>query len=86
MAGISYWIILGLVSIALLMVYWRKRNAVWGGLTAGVIVGLIIAIIYFIKGSGFIWVIIGKSAILGVLAGFFAELLGIISSNIKNKQ
>lgn len=85
MINLYIWIILGVVSFALLILYWRKRNAVWGGLTIGIIIGLIVAIFYLFKGSGFNWFIIGKGAVLGTMAGFIAELLGMISDLIRKK-
>jgi len=82
----TIWKIFGAITIVLLVVYWKRRNAVWGGLTIGVIIGLIVAIFYFFKGSGFDWFIIGKGAILGTMIGFVAELLGKISDFIKKKK
>ena len=75
----TIWIILGIVSIILLIVFWRSKNAVWGGLAIGIIVGLIIALIYLFKGDGFIWLILVKGGIIGTLAGMAAELLGVVS-------
>ena len=75
------WTILGILTFILLAVYWRTRNAVWGGFTAGIIIGLIVALF-----SGFDWYIIGKGAILGTVAGFVAEMLGKISDLIKKRQ
>lgn len=80
------WIILGAIAVILLLVFWRKRNAVWGGLTLGVIIGIIIAGFFLLKGSGFDWYIIGKGAVSGALLGFGAEMLGKISDFIKKKQ
>lgn len=86
MAYINIWTILGVITIVLLIIFRRKRNAVWGGLTIGAVIGVIIAIIYLFKGSGFNWSIVGKGAVLGTIAGFIAELLGIISDFIKKKK
>lgn len=83
------WTILGIISIVLLIVYWggsgRKfgPNAVWGGLTLGLIIGFIVAIFSVFKETGFNWIIIGKGGILGTMLGFAAELLGSVSSYIK---
>lgn len=79
------WKVLGIITVILLVFFWRKRNAVWGGLTIGAIVGFIIAIIYLFKGSGFNWFIIGKGAILGTIAGFIAELLRKVADLLKGK-
>jgi len=80
------WPILGVLTIILLIIFWRKKNAVWGGFTLGIIIGLIIAILYLFKGRGFDWFIIGKSAMLGTIIGLVAELLGKASNIIKNKN
>jgi len=77
------WLGLGILSLILLVVYFRKRNAVWGGLTIGVIVGLVIATVFLFKGNGFDWFTIGKSAIVGTLLGFLAELIGEFSRRLK---
>lgn len=86
MANFDIWKILGVITAILLIAFWRGRNAVWGGLTIGVVVGLIIVIFFAFKGSGFDWFIIGKSAILGALLGFMAELLGKVSDLIKKSR
>ena len=85
MTNHSIWLILGIVAAGLLITYWQKQNAVWGGLTLGVIIGFIIAIIFVFKGSGFDWLIIGKSTIIGTLLGFIAELLGKLSDLVRRK-
>lgn len=75
------WIVLTVIAILLLIFYWQKRNAVWGGLTIGIPVGVIIAIISTIRGQGFSWIIIGKVSITGIIVGFGAELLGKLGKN-----
>lgn len=84
--AIDFWTILEVLAIILLIIFWRRRNAVWGGLLIAVIIGLIITIIYLIKGYGFNWSIIIKSAVIGTMTGFFAELLGNLSNFIKKKN
>ena len=79
------WKILGIMTVALLIVFWRKRGTVWGGLTLGVIIGFIIAIFFVFKARGFDWLIIGKAAISGTILGFIAELLGKVSDRIKRE-
>ena len=77
----NIWIILAIISIVLLAVYFRRgRNALWGGLTAGIVVGFIITLF-----SGFNWYIVGKGAISGTMIGFFAELLGMLSDYLRKK-
>jgi len=82
---INIWTILGVITIILLIIFWNKKGAVWGGLTIGVIVGFIVVIFYLLKGNGFNWAFIGKGAVLGTIAGFFSELLGKISNSIKKR-
>ena len=76
------WKILGVIAIILLILFWKKRNAVWGGLFGGAIIGLIIA--FIVKGP-FDWYIIVKSATIGVFIGVFAELLGKLSDKLRRK-
>ncbi len=86
MPSINTWTVLGVITIILLIIFWRKRSAVWGGLTIGAVLGAIIAVVYLIKGSGFNWSIVGKGAVLGTIAGSIAELLGMLSEFIKKKN
>jgi len=77
------WGILLIFSILLLILYWGKgRNAVWGSLTLGIIIGFIIGFISFLKGDGFSWIIIERCAIAGVFFGFLSEILGIASDKL----
>lgn len=86
MTNFNAWTIFGAVAVVLLIIFWRKRNAIWGGLTAGIIIGLIVALFYLLKGNIFDWFILGKGAIVGAILGFIAELLGKISDKIRNKE
>jgi len=81
------WTILGIISILLLIIYFRGfgPNPIWGGLTLGIIIGFIIAIISAIRGIGFNWYVIGKVAIIGTLLGFISELLGMLSTKLFKK-
>ena len=81
----TIWIILGIAALILLAFYYNRRNAVWGGLTIGVIIGFMVAIFFVFKESGFNWYIIGKIAIVGVMLGFTAELLGTFSDHLKKR-
>ncbi|HEX8460738.1 MAG TPA: hypothetical protein VF623_04890 [Segetibacter sp.] len=69
MFTLTIWNILGIISLILLIIFAKNKGAVWGGLAGGFIVGLIIAIIYSFRGNGFPWIILMKSAIIGILAG-----------------
>ena len=75
------WTILAVIALILLAIYWNSRNAVWGGLTLGIIVGLLWK---FIGGTD--WYILVKVATIGTLLGFGAELLGMLSNHLKKKS
>ena len=85
MSDVNTWIIFGVVAVTLLIIFWRKRNAVWGGLVVGMAIGIIVALFYLFKGNKFNWSIIGKGATAGTILGFVAELLGKISDFIRKK-
>lgn len=79
----NIWTILGIISIVLLIAFWWTRNAVWGSLTIGVFIGLIVVAVFAFKGQGFSWQIVKKAAIIGTITGFLAELLGMFGDYIK---
>lgn len=74
------WTILVVVVLILLAMYWNSRNAVWGGLTLGIIIGVLWKIF-----GGTDWYIVVKVATVGTLLGFGAELLGMVSDRLKKK-
>ena len=76
----TIWIILGAASLILLAFYWNTRNAVWGGLIAGIIIGVLWK---FIGGTD--WYIVFKATTVATLLGFGAELLGMLSDYLKRK-
>jgi hypothetical protein len=70
------WMILAIVAgVALVMYFGRGNNPVWGGMTIGLMGGLVVAIVVAVMGSGFHWSTIGKGAVVGALFGVVAELL-----------
>jgi len=82
----SFWTIVGIIVLVLLIIYFKKgSNSVWGGLTIGVIIGFIIAVISAAIGKGFNWQIIVKISIVATLIGYAADLLGKIS-DIKRRR
>lgn len=85
MLNIYIWIILGTMSLTLLTVYWRNRNAIWGGLTLGIIIGFMVAIVFIFVGRDFNWPLILKGAIIGTITGYGAELLGNLSDKFRRK-
>jgi hypothetical protein len=60
-------IVLTVVSVVFLLLYFRGRNAVWGGATLGIIVGVIISLI---KHN---WTLLAWSFSIGTLSGVFFE-------------
>lgn len=80
------WIILGIISVILLIVFWGRRNAIWGGLTVGIVIGLIVALFFTFKGRKFDGYIVAKGAILGAIIGFMAELFCRASDLIKRRK
>lgn len=81
------WKMLGVIAVILSVIYFRRgKNAVWGGLTIGVILGSIIAVILAFMGKGFDWHIILKTIIIAILVGFVAELLAIVPKLFKGRN
>ena len=70
------WIVLFIIALILLVVsFFRRSNAIWGGATIGSLIGIVIAIVNAIMGNGFQWSLIYKSVIIATLIGGVAELL-----------
>jgi hypothetical protein len=80
------WGLLTIIAVIALIVFWRGPNSVWGGLTGGLIVGLIIAIIKYFGGNGFSFYIVGKGIVLGAVLGLGAEMLSKLSGILKKKK
>jgi len=71
------WKVLGVIAAILLIINFRKgQNSVWGGLSLGIIIGFIIAIVLAFMGKGFNWFVILKTITIGTIVGFLADLLG----------
>ena len=80
MEFIFTWKFFSIISVVLLLLFWDSKNAVWGTMTIGVILGFIVAIF----SPGFSWYIIGKGAIIGTFLGFIFEIPELIRI-LKNK-
>lgn len=80
------WIILTIVAGALLLIFFGSRNAVWGGLTLGILAGLIAAGIYVFMGEGFRKTTVMKWAASFTLWGGFVEIGGRISDRKKSQS
>jgi thiamine transporter ThiT len=76
------WKILAIIAAILMVLsFVRRQNTIWGGATIGLIVGVIIAMV-----KNFNWSITYKAVVIGILVGFIADLLGMLSDFIKNKE
>lgn len=63
------WWILYAVAMLMLLLHWNGRNAVWGGATLGLIVGLIVAVFR----EGFDWWLVAHFATIATLLGTISE-------------
>ena len=67
------WIILLVIASIALIVFFRGPNAVWGGATIGLFIGIIMVVF----GKGYNWSIIYKPIVVGIIVGLVAELLWV---------
>ena len=79
-----WWLVSAIGIAALDKFFFRGQNAVWGGATIGVIVGLGIATFRAIFRDGFDWEIIGQSGVIGAFIGLLAEMLGAVSDRLRS--
>jgi len=70
-------IVMTVVAIILLALHWKGPNAVWGGATVGVIVGLIIALV---AGD---WGVLPLSFAGGTLVGTLFEWVGRLTRRLR---
>lgn len=81
----TLWLVLTIVAVVTLFIYRGGKNAVWGGLTLGIVIGLIIAIVAAIGDGTFNAYTILKSAVIAIFLGVAAELLGKVSNSRTKK-
>lgn len=67
------WIALTIVAVIALGVFYQGPNAVWGAATAGLLGGIIAALIYMLMGQGFHPLVVGKWFVVAVLVGAATE-------------
>jgi len=79
------WTILGILAIVLLVFFSKGRNAVWGGLILGILLGFAVVFFLVLKGDGFNWYFLARGATIGTLAGLASELIGIPSDFLRKK-
>ena len=70
--SISGWTILAILAIIAIVVFYQRAK-VWGGLTLGIVIGVIIGFVYLSQGNKFAWEMIMKAGIIGALVGAIAE-------------
>ena len=68
--------ILAILAIVLLVLHWKGPNAVWGGATLGVIVGLIVALVV---GD---WSLLALIFAIGTFAGTVFEWIGRLAKRL----
>ena len=72
--------IAAIIAGVILVLYWReRRSAVWGGATAGAIVGLIIALV---KGD---WGLLTLSFAVGTFAGTIFDFIGRVGDRLRRR-
>jgi hypothetical protein len=69
------WTVLTIIAV-LLLIFFSKRRAAWGGLTFGLLVGAFFIVYYTLLGRAMHWSIIHKCAVLGVFFGVVCYLAG----------
>ena len=71
-----YWNISGALAVLALLVsfFIKGRNAIWGGLTLGIICTIVIYLIDFFTNEKMNWILAKKISIVLVLAGTFFEI------------
>lgn len=65
------WTILSVIVVVSLVVFFNSRNAVWGGATFGLIIGVIVA---FVR-DGFLLSTLWKGVVVGVIVGVVSEVV-----------
>lgn len=63
------WPILFVLCVLILALHWRRRNAVWGAATLGLVIGVVVAVIQ----PGFDWWTVGKAVVIATVIGAILE-------------
>jgi hypothetical protein len=66
--------VLAVIAAILLVLHWKGPNAVWGGATLGLIVGLVVALV---KGD---WGLLALIFAIGTFAGTIFEWIGRLAT------
>ena len=80
------WPIFAALSIVLLLLYWKNKNLVWGGMILGIILGITLTVVSLRNDTEFDLFLIGKFAIYGTFTGFAFELIGKILDFFRYKK
>lgn len=84
MFGLEIWNVLGILAVICLVVSFSiGKNAIWGALTMGIFLAIIVGIINLIMGNGFNWLLLKKILTIAVLAGVFFEIIGRFSKQLR---
>jgi len=73
--------ILFIAVIAMLVITWSRRSAIWGGATVGLIIGGLIGLF-----TGNIFLSIKNGVTIGGTIGIIAEVLGAISDRLNRRK
>lgn len=73
-------IVITVIAVILLVLHWKGPNAVWGGATLGVIVGLIVALVV---GD---WGLLAQIFAIGTFAGTIFEWIGRLAKRLARKK
>lgn len=68
------------IAVALLIIYWRGPNAVWGGATLGLLVGLFLALA-ILDAKAIVWTVS-----VGAVSGFVLEVCCKLASPSRESQ
>ncbi len=80
MFWLNIWDVLGIVAILSLIVsFGIGKNAIWGGISLGIVICLVLLVINLISGNGLNWLLYKKVLIICTLAGALFEVIGRLS-------
>ena len=82
----NLWSVLGVACVFLLILFRKGKNAVWGGLTFGVVIGSIFFLVSRLFGGIFSWIIILKFGIVSTFVGCIFEIIGIVSLKLSRRN
>ena len=76
------WTILSAIAIVSLIVFFsRGPNAIWGGATAGLVLGFILALV----SENFEWFTIWKGVVVGIMLGLIVGIPPLIAKYFGNQ-